>query len=177
MTCSLAAVVADRKSGDSVLLSTNEIIYFDELARPDVEWLEQQKVALESLKKSQQFLAENSKNKDIIVLKSGLQYRVISLGNGRKPLSTDHVTVHYEGRLIDGTLLDSSYLRNQPTTFQLNRVIAGWSEGIQKMPQGSLWELIIPPDLAYGVNGIPGIVGPNEVIIFKVELRDVCRSG
>lgn len=139
--------------------------------------LEQQQVAMESLEKSQHFLVENSRKEGVVVLKSGLQYRIINQGNGRKPLATDHITVHYEGRLMDGTLLDSSYRRNQPTTFQLNRVIAGWSEGIQKMPQGSVWELVIPPTLAYGAIGIPGMVGPNEVIIFKVELKDVSQGG
>jgi len=201
LNCSLVVAMADSKSGDNLsvyagkhrqpfdasningptyatmLSSADGMVYFVELAKPDFERLEQQKVALESLKKSQHFLAENSKKKDVVVLKSGLQYRIINQGNGRKPSPTDHITVHYEGRLMDGTLLDSSYLRNQPTTFQLNRVIAGWSEGIQKMPQGSVWELIIPPALAYGVIGIPGTVGPNEVIIFTVELKDVCQSG
>ena len=111
------------------------------------------------------------------MLESGLQYRVLTKGNGIKPSITDHVTVHYEGRRIDGTLLESSYTRNQPATFQLSRVIAGWTEGIQKMPEGSTWELFIPPTLAYGSSGIPGIIGPNEAIIFKVELRDVNKSG
>ena len=149
----------------------------DHPARHSVNRPEQQKVATESLAKSQRFLAENSRKEGVVVLKSGLQYRVINQGSGRKPSPTDHITVHYEGRLMDGTLLDSSYRRNQPTTFQLNRVIAGWSEGIQKMPQGSVWELVIPPTLAYGAIGIPGMVGPNEVIIFKVELKDVCQGG
>ena len=154
--------------------SAAEVIYY---ADHGADRLEQQKVAIESLEKSQRFLDENSRKEGVVVLKSGLQYRVINQGDGRKPSSTDHITVHYEGRLTDGTLLDSSYLRNQPTTFQLNRVIAGWSEGIQKMPQGSVWELVIPPALAYGASGVPGLVGPNEVIIFKVELKDVCQSG
>ncbi len=187
LSCSLAVAAADDPPRDrsgiskpdytSVQLSADEVVFFVELAKPGSERVEQQKVALESLKKSQHFLAENSKREGVVVLSSGLQYRIINQGVGRRPASTDHITVHYEGRLIDGTLLDSSYLRNQPTTFQLNRVILGWSEGIQKMPQGSVWELIIPPALAYGVNGIPGVVGPNEVIIFKVELKDVCQNG
>ena len=155
--------------------SAAEAIYSTDRCRAGK--LEQQKVAMESLEKSQRFLVENSRKEGVVVLKSGLQYRIINQGNGRKPSSTDHITVHYEGRLMDGTLLDSSYLRNQPSTFQLNRVITGWSEGIQKMPQGSVWELVIPPALAYGTNGIPGMVGPNEVIIFKVELKDVSQSG
>ncbi|USE36567.1 FKBP-type peptidyl-prolyl cis-trans isomerase [Endozoicomonas sp. SCSIO W0465] len=167
--------------GNQVLqLSQDEVTYFVDLAQTQKQKLKQvkyQKEAQESLEKSRLFLAKNSKKPGIVVLESGLQYRVLTKGSGIKPSITDHITVHYEGRRIDGTLFESSYTRNQPATFQLNRVIAGWTEGIQKMPEGSTWELFIPSTLAYGSSGIPGIIGPNEAIIFKIELRDVNKSS
>ena len=172
--------VEDNLGKQVLQLSQDEVSYFVDLAQVQKQNLEQvkyQKAAQESLEKSQIFLARNSKKPGIVVLESGLQYRVLTKGNGIKPSITDHVTVHYEGRLIDGTLFESSYSSNQPATFQLNRVIAGWTEGIQKMPEGSTWELFIPSTLAYGSSGIPGIIGPNEAIIFKVELRDVNKSS
>ncbi|WP_257296673.1 FKBP-type peptidyl-prolyl cis-trans isomerase [Endozoicomonas sp. YOMI1] len=172
--------VEDNLGNQVLQLSQDEVTYFVDLAQVQKQNLEQvkyQKAAQESLKKSQLFLAKNSKKPGIVVLKSGLQYRVLTKGTGIKPSITDHVTVHYEGRRIDGTLFESSYTRNQPATFQLNRVIAGWTEGIQKMPEGSTWELFIPSTLAYGSSGIPGIIGPNEAIIFKVELRDVNKNS
>ncbi|WP_257265370.1 FKBP-type peptidyl-prolyl cis-trans isomerase [Endozoicomonas sp. ONNA2] len=172
--------VEDNIGNQILQLSPDEVSYFVDLAQAQKQDLEQakyQKAARESLKKSQLFLVNNSKKPGIIVLESGLQYRVLTKGNGMKPSVTDLVTVHYEGRRIDGTLFESSYSRDQPATFQLNRVIAGWTEGIQKMPEGSTWELFIPSTLAYGSTGIPGIIGPNEAIIFKVELRDVSKSS
>lgn len=172
--------VEDNLGSQTLQLSPDEITSFVDLAQVQKQNLEQvkyQKAAQESLEKSQHFLAKNRKKPGVVVLESGLQYRVLTKGNGIKPSVTDHVTVHYEGRRLDGTLFESSYTRNQPATFQLNRVIAGWTEGIQKMPEGSIWELFIPSTLAYGSSGIPGIIGPNEAIIFKVELRDVNKSS
>jgi FKBP-type peptidyl-prolyl cis-trans isomerase len=116
------------------------------------------------------FLAENGKKAGITTLPSGLQYRVITEGTGPKPAATDTVTVHYRGRLIDGTEFDSSYQRNEPTSFPLNGVIAGWTEGLQLMTEGSKWELFIPSDMAYGPRGRPGTIGPNSTLIFEVEL-------
>lgn len=172
--------IQDNLGSHTLQLSQDEISYFVELAqvkKGNQYQIERQIEAQESLEKSQFFLVENSKKPGIVVLESGLQYRVLTKGNGIKPSITDHITVHYEGRLIDGTLFESSHTKNQPATFQLNRVIAGWTEGIQKMPEGSIWELFIPPIMAYGSNGIPGIIGPNEAIIFKVELKDVSKSS
>lgn len=172
--------VEDNLGNHNLQLSQDEVSYFVDLAQVKKQSLDQidyQKAAQKGLVKSQMFLAENSKKPGIVVLESGLQYRILTKGSGIRPSITDHITVHYEGRLIDGTLFESSYTRSQPATFQLNRVIAGWTEGIQKMPEGSTWELFIPPTLAYGSNGIPGIIGPNEAIIFKVELKDVNKSS
>lgn len=103
---------------------------------------------------------------------SGLQYRVITQGNGARPTAADTVTVHYRGTLADGTQFDSSYDRGQPATFPLNGVIAGWTEGLQLMPVGSTFEFIIPAELAYGAAGRPGIP-PNAVLTFVVELLGI----
>lgn len=101
---------------------------------------------------------------------SGLTYRIITPGSGAHPSETDQVTVNYEGKLLDGTVFDSSYKRGQPATFGLNQVIKGWTEGLQLMQPGATWELTIPPELAYGERGIPGTIPPGSTLVFKVEL-------
>ena len=119
------------------------------------------------------FLDENAKKSSIKTLSSGLQYEVIKGGTGAPPKATDTVTVHYRGTLIDGTEFDSSYTRNQPATFALNRVIKGWTEGLQLMKPGAKFLFFIPPDLAYGERGAGGTIGPNSTLIFEVELLSV----
>lgn len=121
--------------------------------------------------KGEKFLAENAKKEGVQTTASGLQYKVITEGTGPKPKATDTVTVHYEGKLLDGKVFDSSYERGEPVQFPLNQVIKGWTEGVQLMPQGSKYELYIPSDLAYGEAGNPAIE-PNSVLIFTVELLD-----
>jgi FKBP-type peptidyl-prolyl cis-trans isomerase FklB len=116
------------------------------------------------------FLAENAKKQGVITLPSGLQYKIIKPGTGRKPKPTDEVTTHYRGTLIDGTEFDSSYRRGEPTSFPVNGVIAGWTEALQLMPVGAKWQLFIPPHLAYGERGAGGQIGPNATLIFEVEL-------
>lgn len=116
------------------------------------------------------FLAENAKKEGVITLPSGLQYKVIKAGTGKKPKATDEVTTHYRGTLIDGTEFDSSYKRGQPTSFPVNGVIAGWTEALQLMPVGSKWQLFIPSNLAYGPRGAGGTIGPNATLIFDIEL-------
>ena len=118
------------------------------------------------------FLAENAKKDGVVVLPSGLQYTVLREGTLRKPKATDSVECHYEGRLIDGTVFDSSYKRGQPATFRCNQVIKGWTEALQLMPEGSTWELYIPYDLAYGERGNQSIP-PYATLIFKVEVLKV----
>ncbi len=125
------------------------------------------------LEKGQQFLDENSKKEGVHTLPDGLQYKVLKEGTGTKPKATDTVVVHYRGTLIDGTEFDSSYKRNEPAEFPVNRVIKGWTEALQLMPEGSKWMLYIPSRLAYGERGAPGAIGPNETLVFEVELLKV----
>jgi FKBP-type peptidyl-prolyl cis-trans isomerase FkpA len=126
----------------------------------------------EVLESGTKFLEENGKKPNILTTSSGLQYEVITEGNGAKPSESDVVRVHYEGKLIDGTVFDSSYQKGQPIEFALNGVIPGWTEGLQLMPVGSTYMLYIPSDLGYGTYGQQNIP-PNSVLIFKVELIDI----
>ncbi len=126
----------------------------------------------ENAKKGQAFLDANKKKDDVKVTASGLQYKVITKGEGAKPKATDKVKVHYRGTLIDGKEFDSSYKRNQPAEFGLNQVIKGWTEGLQLMNVGSKYEFCIPSGLAYGPKGPPSI-GPDQTLIFTVELLDI----
>ena len=116
------------------------------------------------------FLAANKTKEGVQTTASGLQYKVLTAGSGAKPTATQTVTVHYEGKLIDGKVFDSSYKRGEPISFPVNGVIQGWQEALQLMPVGSTWELYIPGDLAYGQRGAGADIGPNAVLIFKVEL-------
>ena len=119
------------------------------------------------------FLAENGKKDGVVTLPSGLQYQVLKEGNGKKPSATDQVVCHYEGTLIDGTVFDSSYQRNQPATFGLNQVIAGWTEGVQLMQEGAKYRFFIPYNLAYGERGAGAQIPPFAALVFDVELIEV----
>lgn len=135
---------------------------------------QQQKEGKANSKKGEEFLAENIQKEGVQETESGLQYQVMEEGSGVSPDTTDQVRVHYEGTLIDGTVFDSSYERGEPVTFPLNRVIPGWTEGLQLMQEGAKYKLFIPGDLAYGQNPPPqGPIGPNETLIFEVELLEV----
>ncbi|WP_394991157.1 FKBP-type peptidyl-prolyl cis-trans isomerase [Emticicia sp.] len=127
-----------------------------------------------NLKVGEKFLAENKTKVGVITLPSGLQYQIMTAGTGTKPASTDKVKVHYHGTLIDGTIFDSSVDRGQPTEFGVTQVIPGWVEALQLMPVGSKWKLFIPANLAYGPQGPPSI-GPNQLLIFEVELLDIVK--
>ena len=129
-------------------------------------------VGQSNLVAGQEFLAENATKEGVQTTASGLQYKVITMGDGAKPVATDTVKVHYRGTLLDGTEFDSSYARNEPISFGLNRVIAGWTEGVQLMPIGSTFRFYIAPDLAYGEGG-GGPIPPNSTLIFEVELLDI----
>ncbi len=124
-------------------------------------------------KEGEAFLSENKKKKGITTLPSGLQYKVITAGKGKKPKPTDTVTVQYRGTLIDGTEFDSSYRRGQPATFPVNGVIPGWTEALGLMQEGSKWQIFVPSNLAYGERGSGGQIGPNATLIFEIELISV----
>src|ERR1700750_2583275 len=126
--------------------------------------------AAANLKAGQEFLEANKAKPGVVALPSGLQYEIITEGSGEKPLASNKVTCHYHGTLIDGTVFDSSVKRGQPATFPLNAVIKGWTEGLQLMPTGSKWRFFLPADLAYGESGAGGSIGPNNPLIFDVEL-------
>lgn len=119
------------------------------------------------------FLAENVKKEGVQVTESGLQYKVLKAGDGAIPARTDHVRVHYTGRLIDGTVFDSSVQRGQPAEFPVNGVIAGWIEALTLMPVGSKWELYIPYQLAYGERGAGAAIPPFATLVFEVELLEI----
>jgi peptidyl-prolyl cis-trans isomerase len=119
------------------------------------------------------FLAENGEKDGVVTLPSGLQYQVLKEGNGKKPSATDQVVCHYEGTLIDGTVFDSSYQRNQPATFGLNQVIPGWTEGVQLMQEGAKYRFFIPYNLAYGERGAGAQIPPFAALVFDVELIEV----
>lgn len=124
-------------------------------------------------KAGEAFLAENGKRVEVKTTPSGLQYEVLTEGDGPMPTAEDQVEVHYTGKLIDGTVFDSSVDRGQPATFGVTQVIPGWVEALQLMKAGSKWRLFIPSQLAYGPNGAGGVIGPNQTLIFDVELLKV----
>jgi FKBP-type peptidyl-prolyl cis-trans isomerase FkpA/FKBP-type peptidyl-prolyl cis-trans isomerase FklB len=130
-------------------------------------------VAQLGLIKGEVFLKQNAKKEGVRVLPSGLQIKVIKEGEGRQPKPTDKVVVHYRGRLIDGKEFDSSYKRGQPAEFALNGVIKGWTEGLQLLREGGKAELYVPSQLAYGSRGSGGLIGPDEALVFEVELISI----
>jgi FKBP-type peptidyl-prolyl cis-trans isomerases 1 len=121
----------------------------------------------------EEFLRINKNKAGVNTLPSGLQYEVLKQGDGAKPKATDQVKCHYEGRLIDGRVFDSSIQRGQPATFGLNQVIKGWTEALQLMPVGSKWRLFLPPELAYGPQQAGELIEPNSTLVFDVELLDI----
>ena len=133
----------------------------------------EEKMNAENIEKGKAFLEENAKKEGIVTLPSGLQYEVITEGNGKKPSATDRVKCHYEGTLIDGTLFDSSVKRGQPAVFGVNQVIKGWVEALQLMSEGSKWRLFIPSELGYGAQQAGEMIPPHSTLIFEVELIEV----
>ena len=164
-----AQAIADVLNRNELAMSHNEareIVnkYFMEL---------EEKMNAENIEKGKAFLAENAKKEGIVTLPSGLQYEVITEGNGKKPSATDRVKCHYEGTLIDGTLFDSSIKRGQPAVFGVNQVIQGWVEALQLMTEGSKWRLFIPSELGYGAQQAGEMIPPHSTLIFEVELIGV----
>jgi FKBP-type peptidyl-prolyl cis-trans isomerase len=130
-------------------------------------------MAQSALENGQRFLKENAAKEGVKTTPSGLQYKVIREGSGKTPKATDIVVVNYRGTLITGKEFDSSYKAGQPIEFPLNRVIPGWTEGVQLMNEGAKYEFFIPSNLAYGSRGAGGVIGPDEALIFEVELLKV----
>ncbi len=168
--------VEDVMAGNEPRLSDEEanavVQAYQEKRRAAAE-AEREQVAEVNLAASQQYLADNAERDGVQVLDSGLQYRVLTKGTGKSPGPGDTVEVHYRGTLPDGTEFDSSYAREQTETFGVSQVIPGWVEALQLMQEGDKWELAIPPDLAYGSGGSGGAIGPNQVLLFEVELLKV----
>jgi FKBP-type peptidyl-prolyl cis-trans isomerase FklB len=129
-----------------------------------------------NLQKSNEFLAANQAKEGVVTLPSGLQYKIITPGTGEMPKSTDQVRVHYHGTFIDGKVFDSSIDRNEPIVFGVDQVIPGWTEGLQLMQTGARWMLYIPPALAYGEQGAGGVIGPNQALVFEVELIEIVKE-
>lgn len=158
--------VLDRKETAISHNEAREIVnkYFEEL---------ETKLNAENIEKGKSFLKENAKRPGVVTLPSGLQYEVITEGNGKKPSATDRVKCHYEGTLIDGTLFDSSIKRSEPAIFGVNQVIKGWVEALQLMTEGAKWKLFIPSELAYGAQQAGEMIPPHSTLIFEVELIEV----
>jgi FKBP-type peptidyl-prolyl cis-trans isomerase len=165
--------LGDALSGSKTLLSEEEVratvvALQTELRQKQVETM---RIAAETNKKAgDAFLAENKKKEGVVTLPSGLQYKVLRAGQGKRPTDADTVECQYRGALVDGTEFDSSYSRGQPATLKLSGVIAGWREALKIMPVGSKWQLFIPPKLAYAERGAGNEIGPNATLIFEVEL-------
>lgn len=134
---------------------------------------QQEEAAAKAKEVGDQFLAENAKKDGVVVLESGLQYEVITEGSGAKPTKESTVRTHYHGTFIDGRVFDSSVERGQPAEFPVGGVIAGWTEALQLMAEGSKWRLFIPSDLAYGAQGSQGAIPPHSALVFEVELLNV----
>ena len=160
--------IAALKKDNSVFADSVAKPYFEKAVKANIE-AENQKTK----KIGEAFLAQNAKKEGVVVLPSGLQYKVIKEGEGRMPELTDKVKCHYEGTFVDGEKFDSSYDRKQPAVFGVNQVIPGWTEALQLMSEGSVWELYIPYKLGYGEAGAQGAIPPYSALVFKVELIEV----
>jgi FKBP-type peptidyl-prolyl cis-trans isomerase FklB len=182
----LAAGLRDALAGSKLQLTPEEIATtmqtFQTKAREKM--MAQHKDAGDkAVKEGADFLEANKKKDGVVVLPSGLQYKIIKQGDGVKPTASDTVKTHYRGTLVDGTEFDSSYKRNEPATFpvncnaSVNGVIKGWTEALQLMPVGSKWQLVIPSDLAYGPQGAGADIPPNAVLVFEIELLEVAKAA
>lgn len=175
----LEAFVQGIKEGSNGLKST---LTDEEMAKALAQYKQQteakqmldfKKDAENNAKLGTSFLAENAKQTGVVTLPSGLQYTILQQGSGKSPSAQSKVSVNYEGRLIDKTVFDSSFARNEPVEFQVSQVIAGWTEGLQLMKEGAKYRFFIPAKLAYGEIGAGDAIGPNSTLIFDVELLKV----
>lgn len=173
-SAALAAAIDDVLGGGALRYTEDEM---GQAVLSQQRLLAEQRATLarENQARGEAFLAGNASQPDVVVLPSGLQYRVLKVGEGAQPGAQDRVRVHYRGTLIDGTEFDSSYGRGEPTEFALDRVIRGFSEAISLMHVGDRWQVFVPGQLAYGERGAGANIGPNETLIFEIELLDIVR--
>jgi FKBP-type peptidyl-prolyl cis-trans isomerase len=172
----LAMGIKDAISGGKPLLSDEEFRTIiadvqEEMKQKQMQAMEE--AATQNKKDGEAFLAENTKKAGVVTLPSGLQYKVITAGEGKKPAETDTVLCNYKGTFIDGTEFDSSTQAGKPVAFDLSGILPGFKEALLLMPVGSKWQLFIPSDLAYGERGAGGVIGPNATLIFEVELVSI----
>jgi len=168
--------IEDATSGGEALMTEEEMrtVMMSLANRVKAEQMEKmKKQGAENVKAGEAFLAENAGKEGVKTTDSGLQYKVITAGEGKSPQKSDKVTVHYRGTLIDGTEFDSSYSRGEPATFGVGQVIPGWTEALQLMKEGDKWEIVIPSQLAYGERGAGAKIPPSSTLIFEVELISV----
>lgn len=167
-----ALAVADAVDGQAPRLSPEQMTaVLEQRQQQAADNLREQ--ARRNLEAGRDFLARNRERPEVKTLESGLQYRVVREGDGPRPKATDTVKVHYTGTLIDGREFDSSQRRGEPAVMSVNGVIKGWQEALQLMPTGSKWQIYVPPDLAYGARGAGAAIGPNETLIFDIELLGI----
>lgn len=174
-----AAGLRDAVEGNDPLLTQEEIMAeMQTFQQEQTERMqaEQATAAARNGEEGVAFLAENASKEGVVVLESGLQYKVIEAGDGAMPTAEDTVEVHYRGTLIDGTEFDSSYSRGQTVSFGVTQVISGWTEALQLMAVGSKWQLFLPAELAYGPGGMGNIIGPNATLLFDVELVSIAEK-
>ena len=168
----VGTAIADALKGGKLQLTVQEMTDALNTYKAELE-KKHAAAASEAKAKGDKFRAENKKKAGVKETASGIQYEIITEGKGDKPKPTDKVTVNYKGTLVDGKEFDSSYKRGEPATFALNGVIKGWTEILQMMPAGSKWKVVIPPNLAYGETGAGAIIGPNETLVFEIELLSI----
>lgn len=171
-----AAGVADAMAGRDPRLSEGEMQAAVE-THQQAQATAAQATAEENRVKGEKFLAEYGKREGVISLPSGIRYRVLTAAEGKQPVAADTVLAHYKGTFIDGREFDSSYKRGEPASFPVSGVIQGWQEVLPLMSVGAKWEVVIPANLAYGERGAGGVIGPNETLMFEIELVDIKKAG
>jgi len=176
----IAAGIKDYLQNDSTKYKMNmdEIVAIFQKLGQEIQSKQQSAAAAQSAidnKASNEFFEKNGKEAGIVTVEGGLQYKVLKMGTGAKPKASDKVKVHYTGKFLSGKVFDSSVERGQPTEFQVDQVIPGWTQGLQLMPIGSKWILYIPSSLGYGEQGAGGVIPPNSTLIFEVELLEIVK--
>lgn len=173
----VANAIKDMLSGGKILMTDEELLAVRTVLQEELQAKNRERtkeLSDRNIKEGQAFLAANEKKDGVKMTASGLQYKVLTQGKGKMPKKTDTVTVNYRGTFVDGTEFDSSVKRGKPATFSLDQVIAGWTEALSLMSEGSKWQIVVPSNLAYGPVGTPGgPIGPHAVLIFEIELLSV----